>query len=120
MPCPSHGLTALTPTRACAAVSWGMSWHYAPLGILLNYFAITMPLKDWRLSTPVSDWRMQVPARSPHAAAAIGAAVATLMLGRNRPGRARRPCADVVHRALRLQHRRRHVRLARALPDQTL
>jgi len=41
-------------------VSFGLAPHYAFLGLLLNYYAIVLDVKDWKLAPPASDWRLQV------------------------------------------------------------
>lgn len=41
-------------------VSFGLAPHYAFLGLLLNYYAIGLDVKDWKLAPPASDWRLQV------------------------------------------------------------
>jgi len=39
---------------------YGVLWHYFPIAYILNYFAITIDLEDWKLAPPASEWRMQV------------------------------------------------------------
>jgi len=41
-------------------LSYTIAPHYVLVGCVLNYYAINMPLVDWKLAPPASDWRLQI------------------------------------------------------------
>jgi len=41
-------------------VSYGIAPHYVLIGCVLNYYAIMLPLEDWKLAPPASEWRLHI------------------------------------------------------------